>query len=121
MEISTELFYLAEAGLARTLAHLRLAAHPGEGSAGDDGQGAAEERIPTRVSSEVLDRWVPYGRGRILVRAYPLPDRSQPFLRGATGVLLVATARMGDRYRKRLCLLSDGPPAWRILAWWEPP
>ena len=103
-EESAQLFYIAEAGLARGKAFCRsVSAWP-------------EDETDTPFS-----RWIAWGPGRFYVVAYDLSrNRPAPSFTRGTGILMVATAAMGERRQQRVCMLMEEPPSCQTLAWWEP-
>jgi hypothetical protein len=118
LEETTELFYLAEAALARGKAYCLSVSswpHPEETAPGSDPEtGGTQPDSP-------IGRWVSWGRGRFFLAAYDLDrEAPAPALAAGSGILLVATAAIGEDREKKLCLLLEDPPSCRTMAWWEP-
>ncbi len=117
LQASTEMLYIAEAGLAHgqafCVAHgtdsSQLAPHMEEL---DEGGNSYEE--------DPFDVWHPFGNGEYRVRAFRLSTDTPPYLKHDSGVLLVATARLKGLGRRRVCLLLEDPPSCLPIAWWEP-
>jgi len=116
---STQLIYLAEAGLAHARSYCRsVSAWPpaaGEVPVGEELVGdAAGEEAP-------LDRWIPWGPGKYKLQAAVLSENPSPTPGfGELGILVQATGAMGDHRKKKLQALLEEPPSCRIIAWWEP-
>ena len=118
-EEATQLFYLAEAGLAHGYAYCQA-----EGCAGELFFETSEEHLESFDSSSAspLYKWTSYGKGRYYLEVFDLKEIGlHPLLNRDSGILIVVTAYLDNiPSQKQLCLLIEAAPGWKKIAWWEP-
>ncbi len=122
LETSMELLYLAEAGLAHGQAFCKARGNDyfsQDRASQNDASGRDENGA---VPEDPFERWIPFGRGRyyLEVHAFSQEGRSTPYLARDSGILIVATAAIGEMRTREVCLLLSDPPGFEYLAWWEP-
>ncbi|MEW6442511.1 MAG: hypothetical protein AB1640_16350 [bacterium] len=132
LEESIRLLYLADSGLAHGQAYCMTrgadALDPEGGETGDgeaagdqgEGEGGAGGAGEIAYEDRPFGRWISFGGGQYRLEAFDLTRQSSPYLARDSGVLLVCTSSVAGMPGRKLCLLLDGPPAWKRLAWWEP-
>ncbi len=117
IQASTEMLYIAEAGLAHGQAF--CAAH-GTSSPLLAPEEQGEEGESGWHPEDPFDTWIPFGNGAYRVEAFRLRTDEQPFVNRDSGILLVATSRLHGEGRRRTCLVLEDPPSCLPVAWWEP-
>jgi hypothetical protein len=117
LQASMRMFYIAEAGLSHAQA---FCVASGERSSVLAGPVGNQEELSEPEDGGPFGNWFPFGDGEYRIQAYSLGEDPQPFVERDSGILFVATARLGGEGRKRICLLVEEPPSCNPLAWWEP-